>query len=147
MSNYSNLRPTTPAVTANTTNARLSEDDSYALALTIAQAADDRKGGDIVLLKVADVSYLTDYFVIVTGFSNAQVRAIARSIEDQVAEEWQRLPRQTPGQAEGGWVLLDYGDVIVHVFMPQEREFYNLEAFWGHAERTSFAATQLTPQA
>ncbi|MBD2091258.1 ribosome silencing factor [Microcoleus sp. FACHB-1515] len=116
---------------------------AYDLALAIAKAADDRKGGDIVLLNVSEVSYLADYFVVVTGFSHAQVRAIARSIEDEIEAEFGRLPAQTEGQAEGNWLLLDYGDVIVHIFMPEEREFYSLEAFWGHAERTSFAATQL----
>jgi ribosome-associated protein len=122
------------------------QEDSRQLAMTIAEAADDRKGGDIVLLKVADVSYIADYFVVVTGFSSNQVRAIARSIEDQVETDWQRLPIRTEGQTEGTWILMDYGDVIVHVFMPKEREFYGLEAFWGHAERTLFASlAQTTP--
>jgi ribosome-associated protein len=137
MTNYSQNHST--ALTA--TNRATDTDDSYRLALTIAEAADDRKGGDIVLLKVAEVSYLADYFVVITGFSSAQVRAIARSIAEKVETEWQRQPKQAA--AEGSWVLMDYGDVIVHVFLPQEREFYNLEAFWGHAERTSFAAAQL----
>lgn len=116
---------------------------AYDFALAIAKAADDRKGGDIVLLNVSEVSYLADYFVVVTGFSQAQVRAIAGSIEDAIETDFGRLPAHTEGQAGGNWLLLDYGDVIVHVFMPDERDFYSLEAFWGHAERTSFAATQL----
>lgn len=100
----------------------------------IVRAADDRKGADIVVLKVADISYLADYFVIVTGFSRTQVRAIADSIEERVFRECQRNPRRIEGKAEGNWVLQDYGDAIVHIFLPEEREFYNLEAFWGHAE-------------
>lgn len=116
------------------------QETSPNLALTIASAADDRKGADIVLLQVAQVSYLADYFVIVTGFSKVQVRAICQSIEERVAIEWQRRPLRVEGKAEGTWVLLDYGDVIVHILLPQEREFYNLEAFWGHAERTDFKA-------
>lgn len=134
-----NLTLTTPRVANGSLPA-----DSYQLALTIAEAADDRKGKDIVILNVADVSYITDYFVIVSGFSNVQVKAIARSIQDKVETQWQRLPLQLEGQSEGSWVLIDYGDVIAHVFMPQEREFYNLEAFWGHAERIPFSAPQLT---
>ena len=117
------------------------EEDDQKLALTIAHAADDRKGADIVLLKLGTVSYLADYFVIVTGFSSAQVRAIAGAIEDTVETELGRLPLRTEGQSEGSWVLMDYGDVIVHIFMPKEREFYGLEAFWGHAERTQFASS------
>jgi ribosome-associated protein len=118
-------------------------DSSYVLAHLIAEAADERKGADIVLLKVGDVTVLADYFVLVTGYSKVQVRAIARSIEEAVAEKLNRQPIRSEGLSEGTWVVEDYGDVIVHVLMPQEREYYNLEAFWGHAERTSFSATRL----
>ena len=107
------------------------------LAATIAAAAGERKAGDILVLRVADVSYLADYFVIMTGYSRVQVRAIAAAIEDKVEAEWQRRPLHTEGQADSSWILLDYGEVIVHIMMPGEREFYNLEAFWGHAERIS----------
>jgi ribosome-associated protein len=117
------------------------QETSEKLALTIARAADDRKGAQILLLRVAQVSYLADYFVIVTGFSKVQVRAICQSIEEKVAIEWQRRPLRVEGQTEGSWVLLDYGDVIVHILLPQEREFYNLEAFWGHAEQIDFSAS------
>jgi ribosome-associated protein len=117
------------------------EEDDQKLALTIAHAADDRKGADITLLKVGNVSYIADYFVVITGFSSAQVRAIAGAIEDKVETELGRLPLRTEGQLEGSWVLMDYGDVIVHIFMPKEREFYGLEAFWGHAERMQFVAS------
>ncbi|MBW4616517.1 MAG: ribosome silencing factor [Desmonostoc vinosum HA7617-LM4] len=113
------------------------EEVSGKLAVTIAEAASDRKAGDILLLRVADVSYLADYFVMMTGYSRVQVRAIAQAIEDKVESEWQRRPLRTEGKAEGSWVLQDYGEVIVHIMMPKEREFYNLEAFWVHAERIS----------
>ena len=113
--------------------------DTRALIETVARAAEDRKGHDIVLLRVSEVSYLADYFAIVTGFSNVQVRAICQAITDKVEEEWQRLPLRTEGEAEASWIVMDYGDVIVHILKPQEREFYNLEAFWGHAERIDFS--------
>lgn len=112
------------------------------LALTIAEAADDRKAADIVVLKVSDVSYLADYFVIASGLSLPQVRAIANSIEQTVSDTWNQLPLRVEGQSEGNWILLDYGDVIAHIFMPKEREFYGLEAFWGHAERIPFPPSQ-----
>ncbi|MEP0746992.1 ribosome silencing factor [Trichocoleus sp. DQ-A2] len=114
---------------------------SKELALTAARAADDRKAADIVLLQVGEVSYLADYFAIATGFSRVQVRAIAQSIEQKVETEWQRLPLRVEGKAEGSWILLDYGDVIIHILLPPEREFYNLEAFWGHAEKIDFSAS------
>ncbi|MBN3925074.1 ribosome silencing factor [Nostoc sp. NMS4] len=113
------------------------EEASEKLAATIAVAASDRKAGEILLLKVAEVSYLADYFVMMTGYSKAQVRAIAQAIEGKVETELQRRPLRTEGKVEGSWVLQDYGDVIVHIMMPKEREFYNLEAFWIHAERIS----------
>jgi ribosome-associated protein len=116
-------------------------DASRELALTIAQAVSDRKGDDIVVLWVAEVSYLADYFVMATGYSRVQVRAITQAIEDKVEQEWQRRPLRTEGQAEGTWVLQDYGDVMVHIMMPKEREFYNLEAFWGHAEQIELPAS------
>ncbi len=111
------------------------EENSEQLALTIVCAASDRKAADILLLKVGEVSYIADYFLMMTGYSRVQVRAIADAIEDKVKTEYQRLPLRTEGKVEGGWVLQDYGDVIVHIMMPKEREFYNLEAFWGHAEK------------
>lgn len=114
------------------------------LALTIAQAADDRKGDDIAILKVTEISYLTDYFVIVTGFSRTQVKAIAAAIEEKVYQTHQQVPRQTEGKNDGNWILQDFGDVIVHIFLPEEREFYNLEAFWGHAERLEFSSLEIT---
>lgn len=110
------------------------------LVKVITQAADERKGEDIALLNVAGVSTLADYFVIVTGFSKVQVRAIARSIEEKVEAELQRRPVRSEGISDGTWVLIDYADVVVHIQMPHEREFYNLEAFWGHADRISVAS-------
>lgn len=108
------------------------------LASTIAEAGLDRKAGDLLVLRVTDVSYLADYFVMMSGYSNVQVRAIANTIEQEVEEKCDRKPLRTEGKAEASWVLLDYGEVIVHVMMPSEREFYDLEAFWGHAERVDF---------
>ncbi|MEG4005096.1 ribosome silencing factor [Microcoleus sp. Pol11C1] len=116
-----------------------SSDEARGLIMTVAQAADDRKAVDIVLLRVAEVCYLADYFAIITGFSNVQVRAISQAIADQVEEEWQRLPLRTQGLSDASWVVMDYGDAIIHILKPQEREFYNLEAFWGHAERIDFS--------
>lgn len=104
----------------------------------IADAADDRKAADITILKVSELSYLTDYFVIVTGFSKSQVRAIATSIKHKVEDEQEKAPLRIQGESEGSWVVLDYGEVIVHIMLPAEREYYNLEAFWGHAERIDF---------
>ncbi len=112
----------------------LSTDPISPLVQTIFQAADDRKGDDIQVLDVSEVSYLADYFVIVTGFSRTQVKAIADAILEKVETHYNKSPLRVEGQAESSWIVMDYGDVIVHIFLPQEREFYNLEAFWGHAQ-------------
>ncbi len=104
----------------------------------VAQAAEDRKADEITVLKVSEVSYLADYFVIVTGFSPVQVRAIYQAIAKQVEQETQRVPLNIGGQREATWILMDYGDVIVHIMLPEDREFYSLEAFWGHAERINW---------
>ena len=122
----------------------ISDNPTQTLALSIAQAADDRKATDIVILKVTEVSYLTDYFVIVTGFSRTQVKAIADAIEEKVHQTYNQVPRQTEGKKDGNWILQDFGDVIVHIFLPEEREFYNLEAFWGHAEKLEFSPLEVT---
>lgn len=146
MTNFSDsTRPRSSALQA--VNPALQNDTSLQLALAIAQAADDRKGSNIQILPVGEVSYLADYFVLVTGFSAVQVRAISRSIEAEIEDQWHRQPIRTEGQAESSWILQDYGEVIVHIFMPEERDFYDLEAFWGHAEAIDFAALAAASEA
>ena len=113
------------------------------LAYTIAEAADDRKADDIKILSVSEVSYLADYFVIASGRSKTQVRAIAQAVTTATELHQQRLPHRTEGLTDCTWILLDYGDIIVHILLPKEREYYNLEAFWSHAEVMPFP---LTPQ-
>ena len=120
--------------------------DSRALALLAAEASDDRKAVDIRLIRVDEVSSLADWFVICSGLTDVQVRAIARSVEDRLEAEMGRLPLRREGQSEGRWVLLDYGEVIVHVLTPSERSYYDLESFWGHGEQERYvspAAEQL----
>lgn len=140
MSDYPQTNSLSQSVFVNSSGANSTSgtDPSKELAMTIAEAAADRKAGDIILLHVAEVSYLADYFAIITGYSRVQVRAISQAIESMVEEKWHRTPLRTEGKSEGSWVLQDYGEVLVHVMMPKEREFYNLEAFWGHAERIEF---------
>ena len=136
-----NLQSQSVLVATTTRLAAQRPEESRELALIAVAAAADRKAADMVVLGVAEVSFLADYFVLVTGYSKAQVRAISQSIEDEVEEQLHRLPIRTEGQAEGSWVLKDYGDVMVHIMMPKEREYYNLEAFWGHARRVDLPDT------
>jgi len=112
--------------------------DSDQLAWTIARAAEDRKAGDIILLDVREVSYLADYFVIATGYSRTQVRAISDAIEAEVAKQFGQHPVRVEGKEDGSWVLLDFGDAIAHIMLPEERDYYGIEAFWGHAKRIEY---------
>jgi len=126
---------------------RLDPDDSKALALLAAEACDDRKAADIVLIHVEEISSIADWFVIATGYSDV-LRAIARSVEDKIEEEsGGRLPLRKEGQTEGRWVLLDYGEVIVHALTPEERSYYDLESFWGHGEKETYLGSAQTPTA
>lgn len=115
-------------------------DPTLELTSTIVNAALDRKGDNIVVIKVSEVSYLADYFIIITGYSHVQVRAISQAIAQKVEQERQIYPLGVEGQNESSWILMDYGDVIVHILKPEERDFYNLEAFWGHAERIDISS-------
>ena len=121
--------------TATLTNTNQTTDYTIEqLVFLAAEAADDRKAGDMTLLKIDTVSTLADYLLIVSGFSKVQLRAISGSIIDKIEAEYNRLPLRTEGQDRGGWILLDYGDAIVHIMMPEQREFYDLETFWGHGQ-------------
>jgi ribosome-associated protein len=109
------------------------------MALAAVRAADGRKGEQIVALAVGQLTILADYFVLATGRSRAQVRAIGNAVEEKVFAEFGRKPERIEGLGEGSWVLIDYGEVIVHVLMPPERDFYQLEAFWGQAPRVDLS--------
>ncbi|MBE9222643.1 ribosome silencing factor [Cyanobacterium stanieri LEGE 03274] len=118
----------------NSTNDHVNKPfDSKELAFIIADAADDRKGEDIKILDVSQLSYLADYFIVITGFSVPQLRAISLSIEGKVSDKLGIEPVRVEGKSEGNWILHDYGDVIAHIFLPEAREYYGLEAFWGRA--------------
>ena len=128
--------------TATLTNTERTTDHTIEqLVFIAAEAADDRKAGDMVLINIAEVSTLADYLLIVSGFSKVQLRAISGSIIDKIEADFNRLPLRTEGQDRGGWILIDYGDAIVHIMMPEQREFYNLEAFWGHGEMVTLPQT------
>jgi ribosome-associated protein len=115
--------------------------NSRELAVIAAEAASDKKADDIVAINVAELLVITDYFVIATGNTNIQVRAIADEVEDQLRERGHAKPIGREGESEGRWVLLDYGDIVVHVFQPEERGFYRLEKLWGDAPRLALPAS------
>ncbi|PZR57932.1 MAG: ribosome silencing factor [Candidatus Meridianibacter frigidus] len=102
---------------------------------TITAAALDKKGEDLQILDLAGRTIIADAFAIITGRSKIQTRSIADSISQAVQRAGFRIAR-VEGYADGNWILLDAGSVIVHVFTPEQRQFYNLERLWGsHDER------------
>jgi ribosome-associated protein len=103
------------------------------LARRIVDLASDKQASDIVLLDIRGVSLIADYFVISTSGSERQATAILKDLGDRLLEEFGRKPLHAEGKPDSGWVLLDYGDVIVHIFSPTQRAFYNLEQLWAAA--------------
>lgn len=103
------------------------------------KAADDKRAEDIVGLDVRGISVLADYFVICHGNSDKQVLAIANEVVDKMAEHHVEIKR-VEGKDSARWILVDLGDVIVHVFHAEEREFYNLEKLWSDAPLVNLTA-------
>lgn len=111
------------------------------LAILAANAAADKKAKDIMVLDIQDLTPMADYFVICSATSNTQVQAVARAVRDKLGEHGIAC-KGTEGADEARWVLLDFGDLVVHVFRPEEREFYHLERLWGDARTVPFDAAQ-----
>lgn len=105
------------------------------LALVAAEAADDKKASDIQVLDVRELTVIADYFVICSGTSETQVKAIANGIEEDLSEKKDIHPQKIAGKQGARWILMDYADVIIHVFHKEEREFYELERLWADAEK------------
>ncbi|NCA97758.1 MAG: ribosome silencing factor [Clostridia bacterium] len=100
------------------------------LAQKIKTILDDKKAKDIDVIDVSDKTILADYFVIATGTSTTHVKALADEVEYLLKEKDQRLVDHVEGFESSRWILLDYGDVVVHVFHSEERDFYSLEKLW-----------------
>lgn len=107
-----------------------SDISSLDLAKIAAQACDDKQGTDIVVLPVGDVLAVTEYFVVTSAQSGRQVRAIADNVLENVRILTDRSPLRTEGAREQQWVLIDYGDVVVHVFAEEQRRFYEIERLY-----------------
>ena len=108
-------------------------DDSVELAVLAARNADDKKATDIVIIDVGDVLSIAGYFVVASASNPRLVRTVAESIEEVAKVELDRSPIRTEGLRERQWVLLDYGDVVVHVFHDDMREYYDIERLYRDA--------------
>ena len=117
--------------------------DSCRLIELAAVACDDRKAEDIKLLKVDQVSSIADWILITQGLSDVQVRAIVNNVEKTLRDEAEIIPLRKEGTNEAKWALLDYGDLIINVFQPNERKFYDLESFWSNGTIHNFVDNKL----
>lgn len=115
----------------------MSGEDGMPLAERAAELALERKARDVVSLDLRGISSATDFFLLASGTSDVQVIAIAEHIIDTLREDGVR-PNHVEGLQGGRWVLLDYIDVVIHVFHTEARDFYQLEELWGDAKRSDF---------
>ena len=108
----------------------MAEVTSKELAIAVCKALADKRGKDIVALYVREKTDLCDYFVIASGSNAPQIRAMGERVEELVEREYGVTPTRTEGVRDGRWAVVDYGDVIVHIFNDETRLFYHLERLW-----------------
>ena len=104
------------------------------VAAVAAKALEDRKGVDVTLLEIADVTTIADYFLICTGTSSTHVKSLCDAVEEAMDKAGEPVLRRE-GHRSGTWVLLDFGCLVVHVFTEETRQFYDLERLWSDAKR------------
>ena len=100
------------------------------------EALDERKGEDIQIIEIKDISIIADYFIIANGTNSSQVDALVGAVQDKLGKEGFE-PKRVEGVRSASWILMDYGDVIVHVFSKEDRLFYNLERIWRDGKSVS----------
>ena len=102
-------------------------------------ALDEKKGEDITIIDISQVSVMADYFIIANGTNESQVRALVDSVEESLEKEGY-VRKQREGTHTGGWVLLDFGDIIIHIFDKENRLFYDLERIWRDGKQIEIEA-------
>ena len=112
--------------------------DNKSLVLMAAKACDIKKAQEIKLIKIDKVSYISEWILIAEGLSDVQVRSITNSVEIELREKAKIEPIRKEGVSEAKWALLDYGDLIVNIFQPEIRKFYDLESFWSNGDDLNF---------
>ena len=108
---------------------------SLELAHHIVDLVEDRKAEDILLLDLRPDQIIADFFIICSGDNERHLRALTETVRLDVKQEYQKLPFTNEGKAENGWVVMDYGDVVVHFFSPDKRDYYALEELWVAASK------------
>lgn len=114
--------------------------EALSVALSAARAAQSKGGTEIVVIDVGDVLGICDYFVIITASNSPQVKAVVDQIEEQLRLDHDEKPRATEGAGARHWVLMDYGSVVVHVFLTEDRDYYRIERLYSDAPRVAWEA-------
>ena len=129
------------AIASQAANLNTSGNRSLARALAAARVADLNRGRDIAILDLRELTPVFDYFVVVTGASRRQLHAISEEIDNVLARDFGDERLGIEGYSESRWILLDFGDVVVHMFDEETRAYYDLENLWAGAKRVPFEAT------
>ncbi len=130
--------------TATTGEAAVTAFDVGTRSRLAARAADDKKGEDVLVLDVAEIMGIVECFVITSASNTRMVRSIVDEVERQLYEQTGDKPRAVEGLRDASWVLLDYGDIVVHVFLHETREYYGLERLWADAATVPWADSATT---
>ena len=112
--------------------------DNKQLVIIAAKACDEKKAKDIKLININKVSFISEWILIAEGLSDVQVRSITNSVEGELREKANIEPIRKEGVNDAKWALLDYGDLIVNIFQPDIRKFYDLESFWSNGDNLNF---------
>jgi ribosome-associated protein len=123
------------AIASTATHQREQQNRSLERAKAAAQVADQNRGRDIVVLDLRELTPVFDYFVMATGTSRRQLHAIAEEIDDVLKRDFNDKRMGIEGYADSRWILLDYGDVVVHIFDEETRSYYDLEHLWAGSKR------------
>jgi ribosome-associated protein len=121
-------------------------DGARHVALAAARVAEENRGSDVHVLDLRKVTDVFDYFVIATGSSRRQMHAMADEIKQSLKQSQHDVPSSVEGYEDGRWIVMDYGDVVVHLFDAESREYWDLENLWGDAERVSLPAAGATAE-
>ena len=124
-----------PSITADST---LDLEDIRDQVMTAAQAASDKKASEIVILEVGPLVGITDFFMLLSASNERLLSSVVDAVEDQLRIDHRRKPIGREGKSESGWIVLDFGDFVVHAFTVEQRAVYDLERLWGDAPRHEF---------
>ena len=112
--------------------------DNKSIAISAAKACDSKKASNIRLININEVSFISDWILIAEGLSDVQVRSISKYVEDDLRDIFNIEPLRKEGINEAKWALLDYGDLIVNIFQPEYRKYYDLESFWSNGDNFKY---------